>query len=148
MKIFHAPFPARTGLFDEIDHRAGWYAGLNWQMADAGKISVLRYDNEGDPSRKMGGIFAWETKFWSFGARTGLGPLTLIAQQLSGYTAIEPAPALELVTKFQSAFLLASYDLGGLGFDDWRASIRGDLFQTPPSRCATPNVRARDGPAR
>ena len=65
----------------------------------------------------MGGISAWETKFWSFGARTDIGPLVLIAQQLSGYTSIEPAAlSPELVTKFQSGFLLASYDLGdGLG---------------------------------
>ena len=146
LKIFHAPFPARTGLFDEIDHRAGWYGGLNWQMTDVGKISVLRYDNDGDPSRQMGGLFAWDTKFWSFGARTGLGPLVLIAQQLTGYTSIERAPNLELVTKFQSAFLLASYDLGGLGFDDWRASVRADVFQTRHI-AATPSVMSEDGRA-
>src|ERR1700744_1903401 len=39
MKLFHAPYPARTGLFDEIDHRAGWYLGLSWQMAGIGKVS-------------------------------------------------------------------------------------------------------------
>ena len=37
-------------MFDEIDHRAGWYGGLNWQMAGLGKLSVIRYENQGDPA--------------------------------------------------------------------------------------------------
>ena len=90
-KLFHIPIPARTGLFDEIDHHAGWYGGLDWQMAGIGKLSVLRYENQGDPSAEMGGTYAWETKFWSFGARTAIGDLVLIAQQLTGYTSIAPA---------------------------------------------------------
>src|SRR3984957_9180743 len=73
-KLFHAPYPGRTGLFDEIDGRAGWYAGANWQMAGIGKLSVLRYDNEGNPSARTAHDTAWETKFWSFGARTDIGP--------------------------------------------------------------------------
>ena len=48
----------------------------------------------------------------------------LIAQQMSGYTEIE-VRGTENSTKFQSGFLLASYDL-----DDWRVSLREDLFQT------------------
>jgi hypothetical protein len=128
-KLFHIPFPARTGMFDEIDNRAGWYGGLTWQMTDIGKLSVVRYDNEGDPAAKTAHDTAWETKFWSFGARTQIDQLVLIAQQLSGYTSVV-SRGVEVPTKFQSAFLLASYDLGGLGFDDWRASARGDLFQT------------------
>ena len=146
MKIFHAPYPARIGLFDEIDHRAGWYGGLSWQMADIGKLTILRYDNQGDPSANMGGIYAWDTKFWSFGARTQFDDLVLIAQYLHGYTSIQPAGFAEAITKFQSVFLLASYDLEGLGFADWRASIRGDLFQTRHIG-ATPNPMSEDGHA-
>jgi hypothetical protein len=144
--LFHQPAPARTGLFDEIDHRAGWYGGLSWQMPDVGKLSVVRYDNQGDPSAKMGANnFAWETRFWSFGARTQLGRLVLIAQQLSGYTAVAPAGA-EVVTKFQSGFLLASYDLDALGLENWRASVRADLFQTR-HLAATPSPLSEDGRA-
>jgi len=146
MKLFHAPYPARTGLFDEIDHRAGLYGGLTWQMADIGKLEVLRYENQGDPGAQIGGNYAWETKFWSFGARTQAGDLVLIAQQLTGYTAIEPAGIPEAVTKFQSAFLLASYDLEGIGFEGWRASLRGDLFQTRHI-AATPSPFSEDGHA-
>ena len=129
MAIFHAPFPARTGLFDEIDHRAGWYGGLNWQVANIGKLSVLRYENQGDPAAVVHGVAAWETKFWSFGARTQWDSLVLIAQGMSGYTAVD-SRGVECPTKFQSAFLLASYDLAALGLDDVRASVRADLFQT------------------
>ena len=38
LKLFHAPFPAAPAMFDEIDGRAGWYAGLTWQMAGIGKL--------------------------------------------------------------------------------------------------------------
>jgi hypothetical protein len=144
-KLFHAPYPARTGLFDEIDGRAGWYAGANWQMAGIGKLSVLRYDNQGNPSARTAHDTAWETKFWSFGARTDIGPVVLISQQLTGYTEVAP-PGFDSVTKFQSAFLLASYDLRELGFEDWRASARADVFQTRHI-AATPSPMSEDGRA-
>jgi hypothetical protein len=149
-KLFHIPYPLRTGMFDEIDHRAGWYGGLNWQMAGIGKIAVIRYENQGDPAAFTAHDTAWETKFWSFGARTQIDNLVLIAQQLTGYTAVE-SRGVEQMTKFQSAFLLASYDLGGLrieGLDlsDWRASARLDLFQTRHI-ATTPSLMNEDGRA-
>ena len=145
MKIFHVPIPARTGLFGEIDHRAGWYGGLTWQMAGIGKLSVLRYDNRGDPAAVTPRDSAWETMFWSFGARTQIDQLVLIAQQLSGYTAIE-SKGVEFPTKFQSGFLLASYGLSGFGLEDWRAALRADLFQTRHLG-ALPSSMSEDGRA-
>ena len=145
LKIFHAPYPGRTGMFDEIDHRAGLYGGLSWQMAQIGKLSMVRYENQGDPAAATASDTAWETKFWSFGARTDAGPLVLIAQQLSGYTEVQ-SRGTEFPTKFQAGFLLASYDLEGLGFTDWRASARGDLFQTRHLGPA-PSVMSEDGRA-
>ncbi len=129
LKLFHLPSPGRTGMFVEIDHRVGFYGGLSWQMPDIGKISIVRYENHGNPAAITVNDTAWDTKFWSFGARTQVGRLVLIAQQLSGYTAVVSRGA-ETATKFQAGFLLASYDLGGIGLEDWRASLRGDLFQT------------------
>src|SRR6185437_13105520 len=32
LRIFRAPVPGRTGMFDEIDGRVGWYAGAAWQL--------------------------------------------------------------------------------------------------------------------
>jgi hypothetical protein len=129
LKLFHLPAPGNTSLFDEIDHRVGFYGGLTWQMPDIGKISVVRYENQGNPSAATANETAWDTKFWSFGARTQIDRLVLIAQQLSGYTAVTARGTLS-ATKFQAGFLLASYDLDDLGLEDWRASLRGDLFQT------------------
>lgn len=138
LRIFHAPVPGRTGMFDELDGIVGWYAGAIWQIPDIAKFTVTRYDNQGDPEAVSSRDFGWRTKFWSFGARTQVGPLVLIAQQMSGYTEIE-VRGIENATKFQSGFLLASYDL-----EDWRVSLREDLFQTRRLN-AVNNVWNEDG---
>ena len=124
LRIFRAPVPGRTGMFDEIDGIVGWYAGAAWQLPGIVKLTVTRYDNQGEPEAATARDRAWRTKFWNFGARTQFGPLVVIAQQLSGYTEVE-VRGIENATKFQSGFLLASYDV-----DDWRVSLREDLFQT------------------
>ena len=67
---------------------------------------------------------AWDTRFWSVGARTNLGPVILIAQAMRGSTIVAGSSFVS-TTKFQSAFALASYDLG-----DFRFSLREDLFAT------------------
>lgn len=134
----------RTPMSDEIDGRLGWYAGLGWQMAGIGKVTVLRYDNEGDPYRRSGDYAAWDTRFWSYGARTSWNDLTLIAQGLQGQTVISTGLRLSR-TSFQSAFLLASYDLDGVGLEDWRASMRGDLFETRHSGSSLTNEDGHAG---
>jgi hypothetical protein len=58
------------------------------------------------------------------GGRTDIGGVMLIAQAMRGQT-IVAGPTFYSDTKFQSAFLLASYD-----WDDWRFSAREDLFAT------------------
>jgi hypothetical protein len=140
-RLFHAPTPFYSGMFDEIDNRPGWYGGLTWQLPDGlGKLTALRYDNRADPAAITTRDTAWETKFWSFGARTNVEGVLLIAQHLAGYTAVE-VRGTEFATKFQSAFVLASYDL-----DDWRFSLRGDLFQTRRLGAA-PSPFSEDGDA-
>jgi len=133
LRIFHAPVPGRTGMFDEIDGIVGWYAGAAWQLPGIVKLSVTRYDNQGEPEAATARDMAWRTKFWNFGARTQIGPLVLIAQQMSGYTEVE-VRGIENSTKYQSGFLLASYDL-----EDWRFSLREELFQTRRLRAANNN---------
>ena len=133
LRIFHAPVPGRTGMFDEIDGIVGWYAGAAWQLPGIVKLSVTRYDNQGEPEAATARDMAWRTKFWNFGARTQFGPLVLIAQQMSGYTEVE-VRGIENSTKYQSGFLLASYDL-----EDWRFSLREELFQTRRLRAANNN---------
>ena len=53
---------------------------------------------------------------------------------------------VEDATKFQSGFLLASYDLEGIGLDDWRASMRERCVPDPPCR-APPSLMNEDGDA-
>lgn len=135
LRIFHAPVPGRTGEFDEIDGEAGWYGDLGWQMKNIGKLTVLRYDNRTDPASFTARDTGWETKFWAFGARTKIDRVLLIAQQLTGYTAIT-VRGTEFVTKFQSAFLLASYDID----EAWRVSLREDVFQTRHLTATPPHI--------
>jgi hypothetical protein len=140
LRIFHAPVPGRTGMFEEIDGIVGWYAGATWQLPGIVKLSVTRYDNQGNPEATSTRDHAWRTKFWNFGARTQFGPLVLIAQQLSGYTEIA-GPGFEADTKFQSGFLMGSYDMQA-----WRFSLREDLFQTRREG-AVNNIWNEDGDA-
>jgi hypothetical protein len=139
-QLFHAPVPGNTGMFDQIDGNPGWYAGAQWQIPDIAELTITRYDNRADPSAVSSRDQAWATKFWNFGARTQVGPVTLIAQQLSGYTELDFTGGEDAV-KFQSGFLLASYDL-----DDWRFSAREDLFQTRRVGATNANVN-EDGNA-
>jgi hypothetical protein len=139
-RLFHAPVPGNTGMFNEIDGKVGWYAGAEWQIPDIAKLTVTRYDNQADASAVSTRDQAWATKFWAFGARTQVGPVMLIAQQLSGYTELDFATGEDAI-KFQSGYLLASYDL-----DDWRFSLREDLFQTRRVGSANKNFN-EDGDA-
>jgi hypothetical protein len=139
IRIFRQRQPIYTGEFDEIDDDIGWYGGLTWQLPDSlGKLSVVRYDNRADPSSLTSRDTGWDTRFWSFGARTQFDNIILIAQQMSGYTSVVARNTL-MVTKFQSAFLLASID-----FDDWRFVVRGDLFPTRKTPAATPSPFSED----
>ncbi len=142
IRQFRRTPPAYSGLFDEIDGHIGWYGGLTWQLPQGlGKLQVLRYDNRADPAAVTARDTAWKTSFWSFGARTGIGGVTLIAQQLSGTTAVVSRGA-EIPTKFQSGYLLASTD-----WNDLRFSLREDLFQTRRPTAAAPSPFAEDGDA-
>ncbi len=126
MHLFHAPLSQRTGEFEEIDGRIGWYYGLGWQIPDVGKIIVVNYNNQADDAAATSHDGGWATRFWSVGARTQIGPVTLIAQGMTGDTGIEAFPGRDFYTDFESAFLLASYDI-----DDWRLSLREDVVPDP-----------------
>ena len=89
-RLNFSPLYARTGMFDEIDGNAGWYAGATWQMPGVVKVSVIRYDNDANPRAKTARDTAWDTRFWSLGARSDWSGVTLIAQALRGDTVNEP----------------------------------------------------------
>jgi hypothetical protein len=122
--LFGAPQYATTGMFDEIDGRPGWYAGATWQVPGLITLTATRYDNEGDPYDKTLRDTGWDTRFWNIGARTAWEHLVVLAQAMRGDTVVA-GPGFVAHTKFQSAFVLASYD-----FDDWRISAREEAFAT------------------
>jgi hypothetical protein len=114
--------------FVEIDHRIGWYAGISRESAGGAMLSVLRYDNRGDPTawewQGARRVFAWHTRFWSVGARARTGQVQWIAQVMDGATAFEPRPGLLLDTQLDAGYLLATWGRG-----DWQPALRIDAFR-------------------
>jgi len=121
-------FPGKGAVwrepFTEIDNSPGWYAGVSWKHEDWGKLDLLYYDNEADPSA-FDREYAWHTRFISAGTTTGIGPVTVLAQVMSGTTTISPGGDENYDTDFQSAYLLLGYRLG-----QWRFAARADFFAT------------------
>ncbi|MEO7773823.1 MAG: hypothetical protein ABIT36_11305 [Steroidobacteraceae bacterium] len=118
-----APVNGRT-LFEEIDHRPGYYVGANAHYLDRAELRALHYDNRGDRVSYSARIddLAWETKFDAVGlVLTPTDHFTLIAQWLRGVTYIDPFIVFEW--EFESTFLLASYERGA-----HRVSLRRDWF--------------------
>jgi hypothetical protein len=112
-------------LFGEIDHRAGFYAGLEARYYDRVVIRALRYDNRGDPAAFDASTnnFAWDTRFNSIGVRAESGTgWTAIAQYLDGETVIAP-DSLYLSWPFRARFALISKEAGR-----HRISFRYDSF--------------------
>ena len=121
--------PRRYDPFIEIDHRVGAYADVTWRSIEYGSATLLHYDNRADPAdfhafNQGDQLFAWRTKFTSFGAQTRSGAWTFIAQGMAGSTEIAPA-GFRSVTHFSAGYLLAGIDLGA-----WRPALRVDAFTT------------------
>jgi hypothetical protein len=123
--LFHRPYPDTTEIFDEIDHRVGWYGGLDWSDSDDWKLQLFRYDNDANSSAHENDYFAWHTDFWDAGASKTLGEFTVLAQGLMGTTIITPVPGFSSVTDFDSAYGLLGWERG-----EWRLAARADLFRT------------------
>ncbi len=124
--IFSAPGTASYSYeFRQFDHSIGWYAGFTWERPDIGKVTFLRYDNEGDPNARDSTEIGWRTKFWSLSASTEIGPVVILSQAMVGSTTIEPFAGFTSVTNFWSYYVLAGIERG-----DWRYAVRFDHFAT------------------
>lgn len=118
--------PGRYDPFQNIGHRNGWYADLDWRTPGGSRVSLMRYDNRADPAAHSdSGVFAWHTWFWNLGATADTGPIRWIAQAMDGGTVIEPVDGLRFETRFRSAFLLAGWNRGA-----WRPALRIEHFST------------------
>ena len=57
---------------------------------------------------------------------TQIGNVTLLAQALTGETLIVPSASFFSDTVFQSAYLLAGWNIS----ENWRVAVRADVFST------------------
>jgi hypothetical protein len=121
--------PVRFEPFLEIDHRIGWYAGLEREGIDGSRLTLLRYDNRGDPEAwtMVAGrrLFAWHTRFWSLGGRGRLGHVDVLAQAMDGSTAFEPVADFYLDSRFSAAYMLAAWHSDSA----WEPALRLDAFR-------------------
>jgi len=75
--------------FLQLDHREGFYGGLEARYLDRVVLRALHYDNRADPyaQDELSDFYAWHTRFDSAGVRVEAGHgLTAIAQWLDGET--------------------------------------------------------------
>jgi hypothetical protein len=125
----HVPEPLYTYEVLEIDGRPGWYGAASWDETGLGKFNVIYYNNEANPSAVRKQI-AWRTDFWNVGASTQIGNVTLLAQALTGETLIVPSKFFFSDTRFESAYLLAGWNIS----ENWRVAARADIFSTDEKR--------------
>ncbi|TWB45186.1 hypothetical protein [Nitrospirillum pindoramense] len=117
--------PIRIDMYREIDDTPGWYAGATWQKPGLPRLSVMRYDNNADPSAFRVQL-AWETRFWSASLEQRLPyGFVLMSQAMRGVTIIAPTPDSRSTTQFESAYVLLGYD-----WRDFRFGFRVDAFGT------------------
>ncbi len=125
VRLYGGTPPGRTGLFENVGGTAGWYAQLKWDVPGIGQLALLRYDNEADPNASTSRDSAWLTRFWNVSLKSRLGGVALLAQAFTGDTAVGDGAGGLSTTYFDSAFVLASYDIG-----DWRLSARAESFDS------------------
>ena len=71
-----------------------------------GRVEILRYHNEADPTARRMGVVAWLTEFWSAGATSEFQDYVVIVQGMRGRTFFQPSPFFYSDTYFESAFFL------------------------------------------
>jgi hypothetical protein len=116
--------------FEEIDHRAGYYAGVEWRIGDAFRLKYFHYDNHGDPEATQGDDYAWQTRFDHLGVQATLpGDVGLIGQWMDGITRMGPdlGPWHVWDSGFDSRFVLLTR-----AFGRHRVTARWDDFDVQP----------------
>lgn len=116
-KIF-GPYQAYDSRpYDEVDHRLGYYARLDWRPPAAVAFNLEFYDNLGDPSAARNGQWGWATRFWNLGTQYRLGDRDVVLSQVMtgsthmGFT-VNADDLYAIDAKFSSAYLMLSHDLG------------------------------------
>jgi hypothetical protein len=121
------PLPARTLFYDDLDKRAGYYAGISSNYRGLLEAQMLHYDNRArlGPDSPVIQDSPWRTYFDSMGLRwTPSAEWTLITQWLHGRT-YDDVGSPNNAWSFNSEFLLGSVKRGSM-----RYSARYDRFST------------------
>lgn len=121
-------------FFDEVDHRIGYYAGVEAKLSSRQVLRALHYDNRGDTAKDAAREPTWLTKFDALGARIELPrDITAIAQFLQGDTAVGASADGRgfIITDFESWFVLLSQQRAA-----HRYTIRYDSMNTETVRGA------------
>jgi len=116
--------------FEEIDRKAGFYAGVEWRQGEAFRLKYFHYDNHGDPEATSGVDNAWETRFDHVGLQFTLpGDVGVIGQWMDGITRMGPdlGPWHVWDSSFDARFLLLTR-----AFGRHRVSGRWDDFDVKP----------------
>jgi hypothetical protein len=119
----------RTRPLIEIDDRPGFYGSIAWRLPIPVTLSAFHYRNRGVPEAVTDSLqWGWNTRFWNFGMRADVSDHTrILAQAMVGATemGIERNGRYWVETRFRSAYLRMSHDIGGTTL-----SVRGDWFDT------------------
>jgi len=127
------PVPANSrGLepFEEIDHKPGFYAGVEWRMGESFRLKFFHYDNHGDPEATSGLDYAWQTRFSHVSLQFSLpGDVGVIGQWMDGITRMGPdlGPWHVWDNGFDARFLLITR-----AFGRHRVTARYDDFDVQP----------------
>jgi hypothetical protein len=126
--------PQQLAPFREIDHRAGFYGGLEWRYAQRALVQLARYDNRADPYAFSDGQWGWGTDFNHLAVQASLpGELGLVAQWMDGATewltaALPNGTRLPMSEyahdEFESRFVMLTRRLGA----SQRVALRYDTF--------------------
>lgn len=126
--------PQSVEPFAEIDHRPGYYAGIQWQYATVARLQLSTWDNRADPAAFSDGQWAWRTRFRQLAGQFSLpGDVGLLAQWMRGatYWFIRTGPAGTLTPQstlvrddFDARYVLVTKRVG----DRHRVTLRRDTF--------------------
>ena len=144
--------PQRLEPIRELDHRPGYYAGIEWRYGRRLLMQLARYDNRADPYAYSHREWGWDTHFDHLGAQLSLPrDIGLIAQWMRGdtYWLIgtngngSVSQSLDLVDdRFEAKFMLLTKTITR----GHRLSVRYDRFSVQRNEAA-PALRSDDGHA-
>jgi hypothetical protein len=137
---YQVPF---SDTVQELDHRVGYYARLDWRPPLPVSVYAFRYNNRGNGTSSRDGQTAWCTSFWNVGGAAQVGKRTkLLSQAMWGSTCVGPKFAFgyPVDVQFSSAYVMGVQEVatGAL-------SVRLEYFKTADKGFADPTVHGETG---